>query len=101
MWLRSGVDVAVGWAGGYSSDSTPSLVTSMCCGCGPKKTKTKQNKTKQKKVCLWEGDGGETTGYESEKESPPGSCLLVCILHQGQFQVRLPEIWGIDSMLSL
>ena len=28
--------LAVVWASGYSSDSTPSLGTSMCCGCGPK-----------------------------------------------------------------
>ena len=38
-------------AGGCSSDSIPSLGTSICCGSGPrkgKKTKNKQNKTKQK-----------------------------------------------------
>ena len=32
MWLASGVAVAVVWAGGYSSDSTPSLGTSICAG---------------------------------------------------------------------
>ena len=36
MGLRSGVAVAV--AGSYSSDSTPSLGTSICSGRGPKKT---------------------------------------------------------------
>ena len=36
-WLRSCVVVAVAVAGSYSSDSTPSLGTSICCGCGPKK----------------------------------------------------------------
>ena len=39
MRLRSGVAVAVAEAGSYSSDSTPSLGTSVCCGCGPKKIK--------------------------------------------------------------
>ena len=34
-WLRSGMAVAVEWAGSYSSDSTSSLGTSICCGCGP------------------------------------------------------------------
>ena len=30
--------VVVAVAGSYSSDLTPSLGTSMCCGCGSKKT---------------------------------------------------------------
>ena len=38
MQLGSRVAVAVVQASGYSSDSTPSLGTSMCPGCGPKKT---------------------------------------------------------------
>ena len=40
MWLVSGD--AVAQAIGYSSDSTPSLGTSMYLGCGPKKTKQQQ-----------------------------------------------------------
>ena len=39
MWLGSGVAVAVVQAGSCSSDLTPSLGTSVCCGYGPKKTK--------------------------------------------------------------
>ena len=39
MWLGSYVAVAV--AGSYSSDMTPSLGTSICCKCGPKKKKKK------------------------------------------------------------
>ena len=35
-----------GVARSCSSNSTPSLGTSICCECGPKKTKTKQNKKK-------------------------------------------------------
>ena len=31
------------WASGYSSNLTPSLGTSICCGCGPKKTNKKIN----------------------------------------------------------
>ena len=44
MWLRSDVAVAVAvvQASGYSSDLTPGLGASMCCGCGPKKTKKKK-----------------------------------------------------------
>ena len=45
MQLESGVAVAV--AGSYSSDSTPSLGTSICPGCGPQKTKKKKKKKKQ------------------------------------------------------
>ena len=50
-WLGSGVAVAVVYAGSCSSDLTPSLGTSMCRECGPKKTNqsTNKNKRKQKK----------------------------------------------------
>ena len=52
MWRRSGVAVAVVKADSYSysSDSIPSLGTSICHGCSPKKQKKskKQNKTKEK-----------------------------------------------------
>ena len=41
MWLGPGIAVAVVWAGGYSSDSTPCLGTYICCGCDPKKRKKK------------------------------------------------------------
>ena len=45
-WCRSqtrlGSCVAVAYAGGYSSDSTPRLGTSLCRGCSPKKTKRKR-----------------------------------------------------------
>jgi len=47
MWLGSCVAVAVAKASGYSSDSTPSLGTSICRGSGPrngKKTKKKLGK---------------------------------------------------------
>ena len=44
--LGSHVAVAVAQAGSYSSDSTPSLGTSICCGYGPKR----QGKKKTKKI---------------------------------------------------
>ena len=47
MRIRPGIAVAVAVAGGYSSDSTPSLGTSMCHQCSSKKTK---NKTKNKQT---------------------------------------------------
>ena len=47
IWLRSHVAVAVVKAGGYSSNLTPSLGSSTCCACGPKKTKQNQNKNKK------------------------------------------------------
>ena len=43
MQLGSGVAVAMVWASGYSSGSTPSLGTSICHGRSPKKKN--QNKT--------------------------------------------------------
>ena len=39
--LRSGVAVALAKAGSCSSDQTPSLGTSISCGCGPRKYKNK------------------------------------------------------------
>ena len=41
-WLRSQVAVAVGQARSCSSDSTPSLWTSICHRCGPKKREKKK-----------------------------------------------------------
>ena len=52
MQLGSGIALAavqVVQAGGYSSNSTPSLGISKCHGSGPKKTKTKKQKTKTNK----------------------------------------------------
>ena len=46
-WLRSGMVVALVQASSCSSDSTPSLGTSICCRCGPKKTKTKGKKRRK------------------------------------------------------
>ena len=42
MRLASHIAVVVAVAGSYSSNSTPSLGTSICRGCGPKKTKKKR-----------------------------------------------------------
>ena len=48
MRLGSCIAVAVVYAGSCSSDSIPSLGTSTCCTCGPKKQKKKE---KRKKSC--------------------------------------------------
>ena len=47
MRLGSHVAVALAYAGSYSSDSTPSLGTSICCGFGPRKDKDKKKKKKK------------------------------------------------------
>ena len=57
MRLRSGIAVAVAQASCCSSNQTPSLGTSTCCECGPKKQKKKKSHTKHhiqlpKKVCF-------------------------------------------------
>ena len=46
MGLGSCVAVAVVEASGYSYDWTPSLGTSICCGCGLKKMKKDKEKKK-------------------------------------------------------
>ena len=48
MRLGSGVAVAVVQTGSYSSDLTPGLGTSTCCGFGPQKTKDKKKKKRKK-----------------------------------------------------
>ena len=48
MWLKSGVAVAVVWAGSCSSDSNPRLGTSIRRGCGPKE---KKNQSRIEKIC--------------------------------------------------
>ena len=55
MRLRSCVDVAVAVAvaGSYSSDVTPSLGASICCGCGTKKKKDKKKKKEKKWLRSW------------------------------------------------
>ena len=45
LQLGSCVAVAVLWAGSCSSDETPRLGTSICCGSGPAKTKNKKHTT--------------------------------------------------------
>jgi len=49
MRLGSCIAVAVVWAGSCSSDSTPSLGTSICFGCGPKKRTKKKEKKRHRK----------------------------------------------------
>ena len=49
IWLRSRVAVALAQAGSYSSDSTPSLGTSICRRCSPKSKKTKAQKWQKDK----------------------------------------------------
>ena len=44
MWFGTGV--AVAQASGYCSDSTPSLGTSICCRCSPRKDKKKKKEQK-------------------------------------------------------
>ena len=62
LWCRSqarfgsGVAVAVAQAGGYSSDETPSLGTSICRGSSPRKGK--KTKKKKKKIFSWNSCSG-------------------------------------------
>ena len=54
MWLGSGVAVAVVWAGSCSSNSTPSLGTSIFGGCDSKKQKQTNKQTKnQSELCVF------------------------------------------------
>ena len=53
MWLRSIVAVAVAWAGSCSSDSVPSLGTSICCGCSALKKRKKEKRSEVAAPSVW------------------------------------------------
>ena len=65
-WLRSGVAVAVAQAGHYSSDSTPSLGTSICHRWDPKKKKRRVQPHKIPASC--QGRGGERQPLGARRE---------------------------------
>ena len=47
MRLRSGIAVPVMWASSFASNLTPSLGTSICCRCVPKKKERKKERKKR------------------------------------------------------
>ena len=50
QWVKAPVLLRIAvQSGSFSSDSTSSLGTSICCECGPKKTKKKTKKQKKTK----------------------------------------------------
>ena len=51
-WLRSGIAVALVQASSCSSNWIPSLGTSICCKCGPKRQKDKKTANTQRKQPL-------------------------------------------------
>ena len=57
-WLGSGVAVAVVWASSYRSHSTPSLGTSICRRCGPKRKKQNKQTNKVRLLGLRRWPGG-------------------------------------------
>ena len=61
MWLGSGVAVAVVWASGCSSSSTPNLRTYISCKFGPKKKKKKEKK--ESELVVAQGWEVMTKGY--------------------------------------
>ena len=77
MWLRSGTAVALVEADSCSSDSTPSLGTSICFRCGPKKTKKQNRKLDALKCCEQLGHAAVET--LSEVEAVRGGLLITCV----------------------
>ena len=71
MRLGSGIAVAVVWAGGCSSDLTPSLGTSICCRYGPKTIE-------EKKICSLVD--GPTPVNERFVKRRANNCVSGCFL---------------------
>ena len=67
MWLRSRTAVAMVQARSWSSDSTSSLGTSICCGCSPKKQKQKKKIKKGMKMSCSSHEETSSLGQEWER----------------------------------
>ena len=81
------VAVAVAQAGSCSSDLTPSLETSICCGCGPKKQK-------KKKFLLKSGGDLGTWALESQTKAKGKT------LWRGSLGVPQPGLLRVESTIS-
>ena len=115
--LRSCVAVALAQTGGYSSDLTPSLGTSICHGCGPRKDKkTKKNFFEAYFGVLWWLSGlrvwhcqycgsgyscgaGLTPGLGTSANAAPHQIATFIILEQGGGQSINTELVVQDTGL--
>ena len=61
--MRFGSGVAMAQAGGYSSNSVPSLGTSRCCRCSPKKTGKKERQRERERERERKEGKKENIGY--------------------------------------
>ena len=111
MWVRSlallrgrgsGVAVAVVWASSYSSDSAPSLGTSICRGRGPKKKKI--NKEDLNK-CNARNSGALSPDNVWQSLPPPTHMELEYHLDHGAGVAASRPLWigrgSADTCLSL
>ena len=100
--LRCHIAVAVVWISSFSSDSTPSLGASMCCGCGIKKTKNKNKLLMQlrrkKQIAGWGNMG--CISFISLFSVHPEHSGLYC--HTSlPVSISCPVIWGSEIIWSL
>ena len=88
MRLKSWVAVALVKAGGYSSDSTPSLGTSICCRSSPRNGK----KTKKKKDNVW------WCSWVHSKHPLPCQELLSLLPYSQDYKVLFLTLPGMVAM---
>ena len=102
-WLRSGIAVAVVQAGSCSFNSTPSLGTSICHRCGPKKMTKKKKKNLSLPLLTsvhalnhmnqhWWGNINKAT------KNIPLACPLVQNMIQRNLSALLPDIFFIGTL---
>ena len=81
IWLRTLVAVAVVWASSSRSSLTSRLGTSICQGCGPKKTKKKGTQC-HIQLCYSKCSSGTglVRNAHTSQAPPQNCCIRACVL---------------------
>ena len=104
MWLVSGIAMTMASAGSCSSESTPSLGTSIRCRCSCKKKKSKKRKRKRPLILtrastlLGCGEGGQRGRRQGEWRPPKFGTRLPWTWNASKHIFVLLLLWGSDLL---
>ena len=91
--------MAVAQAGSCSSNSTPSLGTSICSRCGPKKQKQKQNKKTPKKPNYFQGSNPHLYNNDSRSSHCGSVVTNPTSIHEAAGLIPGIAQWAKDLVL--